>query len=116
MQEKVSPIPLEVVLERHRDQLLRCYYYLFFKDLYEEITKILTTTNPVKAGNLVKFNYGIGEYEYLPDPGDTVVFYKLDGTLLERGTVEHKEYLQERGIDRKFNDCLKTPSKEKGVV
>lgn len=67
----------------------------------EIITKQLSCINPEIPDSLVEFNYGTGEFILLPPPGNMVIVYESQGTLLHKDSEEAQLQMIEMGIDRK---------------
>lgn len=72
------------------------------QELKEMIAKQLTSTNPQVPDNLVEFNFKQGMFLPIPPPGNTVVVFELQGTLLHKDSQEAQNQLIEQGIDRKY--------------
>ncbi|XP_060526762.1 dynein intermediate chain 2, ciliary isoform X2 [Cylas formicarius] len=76
-------------------------------ELKELLTKQLTTTNPQPPDSLVEFSYAQGEFVLLPPPGNTIVVYEHQGSLIHKDSEEARAQLLEQGIDP---DMLETSS------
>lgn len=77
------------------------YLYLPLQELKEIIPKILTPANPQLPDSLIEFNYAQGKFLLLPSPGNMVVVYESQGTLIAKDSQEARQQMIEQGLDRK---------------
>lgn len=73
------------------------------QELKEIISKQLTSVNTQIPDGLVEFDNSEAKFVPLPPPGNVVVIFESQGTLLHRDSEEAHQQLLEQGIDRKWN-------------
>ncbi|THD22901.1 Dynein intermediate chain 1 axonemal [Fasciola hepatica] len=67
------------------------------QELKEEITRVLTATNPHAPQNIVRFNFKECQYKQIPQVDQTAVHFWLEGHMLPKDSDEGRRQLARDG-------------------
>ncbi|CAH8842099.1 unnamed protein product [Trichobilharzia szidati] len=109
LREELDDYGMRAVL-KPEDQL-----QLTEQELKEEITRVLTATNPHAPQNIVRFNFKEGQYKQIPQVNQMAVHFWHEGYMLPKDSDEARRQMARDGALQVEETLLEEDSKESTV-